>query len=113
MNLFLGRAIVIVLKFNDQPRMTLVLVSPVLALSFAQASMSSRGRGSKGETSREMAVSPRRGARSRRVVLSESSRSTVSPMKLLMYTSTMPLALTGMLAMRSHPGKLSAGLHHR
>ncbi len=35
MNLFSERAIVIVLKFNDQPRMTLVLVSPVLALSFA------------------------------------------------------------------------------
>jgi hypothetical protein len=28
----LGRAIVIVLKFNNQPRMTLILVSPVLAL---------------------------------------------------------------------------------
>jgi hypothetical protein len=44
-NLFFGRAIVIVQKFNNQPRMTFVLVSPVSAFSFAHASMSSHGRG--------------------------------------------------------------------
>ena len=103
MNLFSGRAIVIVLKFNNQPRMTLVSVTPVSALSFAQASMSSRGRGSKGETSWETAVSPRSGAHSRQVVLSESLWSTVSPMKSSMYMSTMPLAPTEMSMMRSCP----------
>ena len=65
--------------------------------------MSLRGRGLKGGTLRETAVSPRRGARSRRVALSESSRSTVSPMKLLMYTPMMLLVLTGMSTMRSCP----------
>jgi hypothetical protein len=62
-----------------------------------------RGRGLKGETLWETVVSPRRGDHSRRVALLESSRSTMSPMKLSMYTSTMPLALTGMSMMRSCP----------
>jgi hypothetical protein len=72
--------------------------------------MSSRGRGLKGGTSREMVVSPRRGACSRRVPLPESSRSTVSPMKLYMYMSTMPLVSTGMLTMRSRP--ISKGMSY-
>jgi hypothetical protein len=103
MNLFSGRAIVIIRKFNNQPRMTFVSVSPVSAFSFARASMSLRGRGLNGETSLETAVSPRRVARSRRIALSVSSRSTVSPMKLLMYTSMVPLALIGISTMRSRP----------
>jgi hypothetical protein len=65
--------------------------------------MSLRGRGLKGETLREMAVSLWRGAHSRQVALLESSRSTVSQMKLLMYTLMMLLALTGMSTMRSCP----------
>jgi hypothetical protein len=80
MNLFLGRAIVNFQKFNNQPRMTFVLVSPVSAFSFACASMSSRGRDLNGETSLETAVSPRIGAHLRRIALSVSSRSLVSPM---------------------------------
>jgi hypothetical protein len=55
MKLFLGRAIVVIRNFNNQPRMTLVFMSLVLALSFAQASMSLHGRGSNGETSLETA----------------------------------------------------------
>jgi hypothetical protein len=101
--LFLGRAIVIVQKFNNQLRMTFVLVSPVLAFSFTRASMSLRGRGSNGETSLETAVSPRRGAHSRQIALSVSSRSTVSLMKSSMYTSTVPLVSIGISTMRSRP----------
>ncbi len=103
MNLFLGRAIAIVRKFNNQPRMTFVSVSLVLAFSFACASMSLRDRGSNGETSLETVVSPRRGVHSRWIALSVSSRSTVSPMKSTMYTLTMPLALIGISTMRSRP----------
>ena len=103
MYLFSGRDIVIVRKFNNQPRMILVSDSPVSAMSFFRASMSSRGRGSKGETSLATAVSPRRGARSSRVALSVPSRLTVSPMKSSMYRSTMPRASIGMSTMRSRP----------
>ncbi len=84
MNLFSGRAIVIVLKFNNQPRMTLILVSPVSALSFALLSMSSQGRASVGETSRKTAVSPSSRACLRRVAFFVFSMSTVRPMKSLM-----------------------------
>jgi hypothetical protein len=103
MNLFLGRAIVIVRKFRNQPRMTFVSISPVSAFSVARASMLSRGRGLIGKTSLETAVSPRRGASSSRVALLVLLRSIVRPMKSSIYTSTMLLASTGMLTMRSHP----------
>ena len=101
--MFSGRAIVIVRKFHNQPRMTFVSVSPVSAFSLARASMSLRGRGSIGETSQETAVSPRRGACSSRVALLVLSRLIVRPMKSSIYTSTMPLASTGMSMMRSRP----------
>ncbi len=103
MNLFLGRAIVIVQKFNNQPRMTFVSVSLVSAFNFARASMLLHGRGSNRETSLETAVSPRRGACLRRIALSVSSRSTVSLMKSSMYTSMVPLALIGISTIRSCP----------
>ena len=103
MNLFSGRDIVIVRKFSSQPRMILVSERPVSAMSLFRASMSSRGKGSKGETSRDTAVRPSRGARSSLVALSVLSRSTVSPMKSSMYKSTMPLASTGMSTIKSHP----------
>jgi hypothetical protein len=92
MNLFSGRAIIIVQKFNHQPRMTFVSVSPVSAFSLAWASMSLHGRGSIGETSWETAVSPRRGAHLSRVALLVLLRLIVRPMKSSIYTSTMPLA---------------------
>ena len=103
MNLFSGRDIVIVRKFNNQPRMILVSDRPVSAMSFFRASMSSQGKGSKGETSRDTAVRPSRGARSSLVALSVLLRSTVSPMKSSMYKSTMPLASTGLLMIKSRP----------
>jgi hypothetical protein len=79
-NLFSGSAIFIVQKFNNQPSMTLTLVSPISAFNFAHASMSSRGRGSSGETSHETTVSLRRGALLKHVTLSVPSRSTHRPM---------------------------------
>jgi hypothetical protein len=96
-SLFSGRAIVICLKFNNQLRMTFVSVSAVSALSFAQASLSSQGSGSSGDTLQETAVSPRSGAHLSWVLLSKFSVSTVMPMKLLMYMLTIPLVSTGIL----------------
>ena len=91
MNLFSRREIVIVQKFRSQPRTIFVSERPVSAMSFFCASISSRGKGPKGETSQDTAVRPSRGVHSSLVALSVLLRSTVSPMKSLMYKLMMPL----------------------
>ena len=88
-------------KSISHPRRFFISVRPASAINVDQASMSSQGRDSISATSRAAETNARSGALSRRAAL--SSISTVSPQKLLMYKSTVPLESAGMSTMRSLP----------
>ncbi len=82
MNLFSGSAMVILLRSRNHPRITFCSDRPVSTTNFALMSMSSQGSVSNGKTSCKKTVSPSSGACSRRVVLSDPLRLTVSLIKL-------------------------------